>query len=221
MLALATTREGDVPLYSQALGGNASDKVSLVAAVEALAVQLRAAAQKNESAADVPLFVADSGLYSADNMACLSAAAVRWISRVPDTSKEAHTAFEVLGGAWQHVDALYWAPVSVAPPGERGVVVRTGQGEERARATLQRQVEQVRQQWEQVLWHLGNRRFTCAPMPRQRWASSSSSAPSGWRCWPISSAIPGTASAAGPAKMPHQITKCGRSRPPWRSMRRQ
>src|SRR5215470_5139458 len=37
MLALATTRQGDVPLYLQALDGNTSDKASLVAAVEALA----------------------------------------------------------------------------------------------------------------------------------------------------------------------------------------
>jgi transposase len=37
MLALATTRAGDVPLYCQALDGNATDKVSLVAVVEALA----------------------------------------------------------------------------------------------------------------------------------------------------------------------------------------
>ena len=42
MLALATTRQGDIPLYLQTLDGNASDKVSLVAAVEALGEQLRA-----------------------------------------------------------------------------------------------------------------------------------------------------------------------------------
>jgi transposase len=46
MLALATTRQGDVPLFCQALDGNASDKASLVAAVEALAAQLRAAAEE-------------------------------------------------------------------------------------------------------------------------------------------------------------------------------
>jgi transposase len=60
MLALATTRQGDVPLFCQALDGNASDKVSLLAAVEALAEQLRL------SEAETPIFVADSGLYSAD-----------------------------------------------------------------------------------------------------------------------------------------------------------
>src|SRR5260221_12198686 len=41
MLALATTRAGDVPLFGRALDGNASDKGSLVAAVETLAEQLR------------------------------------------------------------------------------------------------------------------------------------------------------------------------------------
>src|SRR5262249_56943742 len=69
MLALATTRQGDVPLFCQALGGNASDKVSLVGAVEALAEQLRV--DRDE---ETPIFVADSGLYSAEQVARLSAA---------------------------------------------------------------------------------------------------------------------------------------------------
>src|SRR5262245_1587727 len=163
MLALATTREGDGPVFGQALDGNASGKMSLVAGVEAVAAQLRAAAQTEESAADAPLFVADSGLYSADNVARLSAAGVRWISRVPDTSKEARAALRVADDAWQQAGDVFWAPVPTAPPGERWLVVRTSQGEERARATQQRQVEQVQQQWEQALWHLGNRQFACAP----------------------------------------------------------
>jgi transposase len=153
MLALATTRQGDVPLVCQALNGNASDKVSLVAAVEALAGQLRAAA------AAAPLFVADSGRYSADNVARLSAAGLRWISRVPDTSKEAKAALPVADDAWQHEDPLFWASAPEAPAGERWVVVRTTAGEDRARATLERQVDSVRHQWEQALWHLSTQRF--------------------------------------------------------------
>lgn len=159
MLALATTRTGDVPLFCQALDGNASDKVSLVAAVEALAEQLRA------DATDAPIFVADSGLYSAENSARLSAAGVRWISRVPDTSKEAKAALQVADAAWQQDGDVFWAsaPAPQAPTGERWVVVRTTPGEERARATLTRQVEQTRVQWEKALWHLSNQRFACAP----------------------------------------------------------
>ncbi len=163
MLALATTRHGDVPLFCQALDGNASDKASLVAAVEALAEQLRAAADPEDSADDAPLFVADSGLYSADNVARLTAAGVRWISRVPATSQEAHAALTVPDDAWQQEGERFWAAAPPAPAGERWVVVRTTPGEERARATLQRQVDQKRKQWEQTLWHLGHRRFACEP----------------------------------------------------------
>ncbi len=160
MLALATTRQGDVPLFCQALDGNASDKVSLVAAVEALADQLRAAAAAEEEA---PLFVADSGLYSAENVARLNTAGVHWISRVPDTSKEARAALKVADGAWQQEGDLCWAADRTAPTSERWVVARTIQGEERARETLRRQVDKTREQWEKALWHLGNQRFACAP----------------------------------------------------------
>ena len=157
MLALATTRQGDVPLFCQALDGNASDKVNLVAVVEALAEQLRTDEE------EAPIFVADSGLYSAENVARLSRAGVRWISRVPDTSTEAKAALAVADAAWQHDGDLFWAPVPQAPAGERWVVVRTTQGEDRARATLQRQVDTTCDQWEKVLWHLSNQRFACEP----------------------------------------------------------
>jgi transposase len=63
-----------------------------VAAGEALATQLRAAADAEDAA---PIFVADSALYSAENVARLSTAGVQWISRVPDTSAPACTALAV------------------------------------------------------------------------------------------------------------------------------
>jgi IS5 family transposase len=74
MLALATTQQGDVPLFCQALDGKASNKASLVAAVEALAEQLR---PTDEAEAAMPIFVADSGLYRAENVTRLNAAGVR------------------------------------------------------------------------------------------------------------------------------------------------
>src|SRR5262249_28531717 len=96
MLAPATTRHGDRPLVCQAVDGNASDKLSLVAAVEALAKQLREGAQD-----EAPIFVADSSLYSAENVARLNRAGVRWISRVPDTSKQTRAALARADNAWQ------------------------------------------------------------------------------------------------------------------------
>src|SRR5438067_243353 len=58
MLALATTHDGDVPLFLRPLDGNSSDKVSLIAAVTAIQEQLR-------EAGDQPsVYVADHGIYS-------------------------------------------------------------------------------------------------------------------------------------------------------------
>lgn len=76
-----------------------------------------------------------------------------WISRVPDTSKEARAALQVADDIWHQEDDVFWASVPQAPDGERWVVVRTTPGEERARASLARQVEQTQEQWEKALWH--------------------------------------------------------------------
>lgn len=46
MLALATTHDGDVPLFLQPLDGNSSDKVSLLAAITTIVTQLREAGEE-------------------------------------------------------------------------------------------------------------------------------------------------------------------------------
>jgi transposase len=107
--------------------------------------------------------VADSGLYSAENVARLSTAGVRWIGRVPETSEQARTALSVDAAAWRQAGALFWAAERPAPPGERWVVVRTTQGEERTRAALRRQLDKTREQWEQALWHRAHPRFAGVP----------------------------------------------------------
>src|SRR5437764_2046266 len=78
MLALATTHEGDVPVFLRPLDGNSSDKVTLASAVEALQQQLHA------PDTEPSIFVADSGVYSEANMRRFNAAHIDWISRVPE-----------------------------------------------------------------------------------------------------------------------------------------
>ena len=69
------------------------------------------------------------------------------------------------------------ATVAQPPAGERWLVVRTAQGEERARTTLARQVDAARKQWEKPLWHLSHQRFACEPDARTALATQLKTCP--------------------------------------------
>jgi transposase len=164
MLALVTSGEG-VPQFLQPLDGHASDNRALLEAVTALTHQLQ------ESGESPGVYVADSGLYSAENMTQLNAAGVRWVSRVPETSTAAQAIVQEhveTSEAWQHsADGTrhWWSrqQPGLAQGAERWIVVRTQDGEERARTTAQRQADRDQLAWEKRLWHLGHQTFACQP----------------------------------------------------------
>ncbi len=143
----------------------ASDTRALLEAVQALTRQLQ------EGGESPGVYVADSGLYSAENMTQLNAAGVRWVSRVPETSTAAQRTVEErleTLDAWQGSadGARHWRSrkqPNLAQGPERWIVVRTQEGEERAQATVQRQAERDQTAWEKRLWHLGNQPFACQP----------------------------------------------------------
>ena len=95
MIALATTHDGDVPLFLQPLDGNSSDKVSLLAAVTTIQAHLC------EANAEPGVYVADSGVYSESNMRQLNEAGVKWVSRVPETSQEVKAVLQAGSEQWQ------------------------------------------------------------------------------------------------------------------------
>ena len=159
MLALATTHEGDVPLFLQPLDGNSSDKVSLLAAVMAIQKQFQ------EADAEPSVYVADNGIYSEANMRQLNAAGVKWVSRVSETSTEAKTVLQAGSQDWHRSEdgSLQWFCRQMELPqgSERWVIVRTAASEQRAQASVQRQVSRAQASWERKCWHLGTRRFAC------------------------------------------------------------
>ena len=159
MCALATTHDGDVPLFLQPLAGNSSDKVSLLVAVLAIQKQLQ------EVDAEPSVYVADNGIYSESNMRQLNAAGMKWVSRVSETSTEAKTVLQEGSQDWQQSEdgSIQWyRRVMALPQGsERWVIVRTSTSEQRAQASLQRQVSGAQASWERKCWHLGARRFAC------------------------------------------------------------
>jgi transposase len=163
MLALATSQGSDLPLFLRPLDGNSADKVSLLAAVEALQEQLRAPESEQSS-----IYVADSGIYSQANMKRLNAAKIGWVSRVPQTSVPADEQLAAAlsrQGEWQaSADGqLRWYCCQVELPQgkERWVIVSSQASQQRVHTTMQRQVEREQQSWEKRLWHLQAQRFAC------------------------------------------------------------
>jgi transposase len=159
MLALATTHDGDVPVFLQPLDGNSSDKITLLAVISAIQAQLR------EADGQASVYVADNGIYSEANMRHLNQAGVKWISRVSETLSEAKTLLQEGSPTWQQSEdgTVHWFTRHMALPqgSERWVIVRTQASLQRAQQSVQRQVSKAQSTWEQKCWHLGNRRFAC------------------------------------------------------------
>jgi len=159
MLALATTHDGDVPLFLQPLNGNSSDKVSLLEAIGTIQTQLR------EAGEEASVYVADNGVYSEPNMRQLNQAGIKWVSRVSGTLTEAKMLLQAGSATWQHsedgTDHWFSRELELPQGRERWVVVYTQASLQRAQQTVQRQVDKAQAKWEQVCWHLRNRRFAC------------------------------------------------------------
>src|SRR5260221_13711783 len=98
MLALATTHDGDVPLFLRPLDGNSSDKDHLSAAVKEVMTQLRDQLPEEQ---EQRIAVFDSGGYSEANMKSYNEGKILGISRVPETSSAGKTALGGVEGRWQ------------------------------------------------------------------------------------------------------------------------
>src|SRR5260370_603642 len=115
-----------------------SDKASLVHVIEQLHAQLQQTEPEEH-----PIYVADSGLYSAENMTRLQEAKIGWASRVPETSQAGKAVLQQEASAWQQSADKRWQYVaiqqSIGERKERWLVVRTPEGIQRARQTADKQ----------------------------------------------------------------------------------
>ena len=133
MLALATTHDGDVPLFLQALNGNSSDRVSLLATMTALQTHLR------EAGEEASVYVADNGVYSEANMKQILKSGRCQVgeSRVSETSTEAKTLIQQgskTSGQQSEDGTVHWFSRELTLPqgGERWVVIYTQASLQRA-----------------------------------------------------------------------------------------
>ncbi|HEY4387854.1 MAG TPA: IS1634 family transposase [Ktedonobacteraceae bacterium] len=171
MLALVTTHQGDIPLFLQPLSGNTSDKESLVKIITDLHTQL-----KQTDPHEQPIYVADSGLYSAANMQALNQAKVDWASRVPETSKEAKAAVIQDEDAWQTsadgTRSMVALQMDLPQGKERWLVVRSTAGVNRALQSARKQADKQLETWRKKLWHVSTQAFGCQEDAQQAWDKS-------------------------------------------------
>ena len=179
MLALATTHEGDVPLFLRPLDGNSSDKEHLSAAVKEVMAQLREQVPEEQ---EQRIAVFDSGGYSEANMKSYNEANIWWISRVPETSTAAKRALEEEPEQWQALSdgfGEYVVRTMELPQGkERWVMVRTHAQLQATQEQMDKQVKKTRQEWEKRLWHLSTQAFGCETDARTAWDKALKGKPS-------------------------------------------
>ncbi len=179
MLALATTHDGDVPLFLRPLDGNSSDKEHLSAAVKEVMTQLRDQLPEEQ---EQRIAIFDSGGYSQANMKSYNDAKIWWISRVPETSTSAKTALEEVEGQWQALSdgsGEYVVRTMELPQGkERWVIVRTHAQLQATQEQMEKQVKKTQQEWEKRLWHLSTQTFGCETDARTAWEKALKGKPS-------------------------------------------
>src|SRR5436305_8159112 len=179
MLALATTHDGDLPIFLRPLDGNSSDKERLSAAVKEVMAQLREHLPEEH---EQRIAVFDSGGYSEANMKSYNEAKIRWISRVPETSTAAKTALEEGDKKWQALSdgsGEYAVCTMDLPQGkERWVIVRTHAQVQATQEQMEKKGKKTQQEWEKRLWHLSKQAFACETDAQQAWKQALKGKPS-------------------------------------------
>jgi transposase len=155
MMSLATADTTGIPIGLQLLSGNASDKETLVQQVREVIHQLDHP-QKQRG-----ISIADSGMYSEENMTWFDKAHVPWIARVPETSTRAKETVKQEPNEIQEGGKRQWweTTVTIGERTERWIVVRSEEGKARSLATMKRRAERERIQWEKRLKKLPT--FSC------------------------------------------------------------
>ena len=179
MQALATTHEGDVPIFLRALDGNSSDKEHLSAAVKEVMTQLR---EQLPDAQEQQIVIFDSGGYSEANVKSYNDAKIRWISRVPETSTAAKTALAEEYEQWHPLSdgsGDYVARTMDLPQGkERWIIVRPHARLHAAKERMDNKVKKTHESWEKKLWHLSVRSFACEKDAEAAWKEAMKRKPS-------------------------------------------
>jgi transposase len=163
MLALIVESQTGIPLLMKPLSGNSSDKQAFAAIIVAHIDRLQVDY-------GIEYMVADSALDTKENLQRFGET-IKWISRVPETIKEAKEAIDhVEFDAMLPLDEIYKYAMLTSTYGEiaqRWMVVHSEAARRRAVKTVTRSLIKQSEQEMQAFHKLCRQEFACAPEAEQ------------------------------------------------------
>ena len=169
---LLCSYRSQIPVWLETLDGNQADKTSFPSTINSYLAQLQAG--------ETPYFIADSALYTANNLRTLSN--VRWICRVPETLKavkELYQTFsiEAMQPATENGYRYLSIESSYGNVAQRWLIVYSQAAYRREVATLEKKIAKERETAKKSLRQLSHKEFNTQVTARE--AVSTLSA--GWR----------------------------------------
>ena len=162
VLSMMNSGDAGFPFWAEPLSGNTSDKKSFhktIARVQAF--------QKEIGDPEPFCWAADSALYSKQHL-LKQASDFFWITRVPESIKEAKTLVSCpdTDFQWVELDRGYKMTHHETKYGEiaqRWLLIFSQQAHEREIITLDKRIKKEFEAMKNDLWHLSNEKFACVP----------------------------------------------------------
>jgi transposase len=159
VLSLVVNGPSAMPIWMEPLNGNSSDKESLHETVRKIREF-----QKQIDFEKKFKWIADSALYDADKL--LKSNDYLWLTRVPETIKEAKQLIEKKDTEinWKEQEKGYKTALFSSNYGgleQRWLLVFSEQAYQRERKTLEKNLTNKDEELKKVLWHLSNEVFSC------------------------------------------------------------
>lgn len=157
IVSLTVTGPASLPIWSETLSGNTSDKTSFHETIDRVH-----SFQKGLTTTKEFLWVADSALYSKDKL--LASPSLRWLTRVPETIKECRELVEMDSSVIPWRDAgngykIHSVPSTFGDMEQRWLLVFSEKAFEREKATFEKNLDATEEELLRDLWHLENKIF--------------------------------------------------------------
>ncbi len=157
ILSLTTSGPSGFPVWMEALDGNSSDKTSFHQTIAKMT-----SFQKELEEAESFIWVADAALYTKEKL--MKAEGILWITRVPESIKEAKELCEKEEVEWRECKNGYKMASHLSEYGgmkQRWLLIYSQQAFEREEVTLQKKIQKEKEELEKESFVLNKQLFSC------------------------------------------------------------